>query len=99
MVIINYDPPLDPGIADFVAVLQEHGVETYESCEGGPGHTYPEPSIRFHGPRAAGIKAFACAAESGLPVFELRRVWRVEDGDLTGPWWELTFHTRGRKPR
>jgi hypothetical protein len=29
--------------------------------------------------------------DSGLPVAELRRVWVVVDGELTGPCWELTF--------
>ena len=90
----QYDPPLDPGIAAAVAALRQCGIETFESCEGGDGHSYPEPSVRFHGPRMEGLKALAGVIESGLAVDELRRVWRVEDGDITGPWWELTFATR-----
>jgi hypothetical protein len=43
------DLGLDPGIVDFVRVLQEAGVETTESCQGGEGHTYPEPTVRFNG--------------------------------------------------
>jgi hypothetical protein len=34
---------LDPGIAEYVRVLLAQGVETFESCQGGPGHAYTEP--------------------------------------------------------
>jgi len=30
-----YEPPLDPGIARYVEVLNGNGIETFESCEGG----------------------------------------------------------------
>jgi hypothetical protein len=40
---------LDRGIRDQVAALRECGVETFESCEGGPSHAYPEPTVRFYG--------------------------------------------------
>ena len=36
---------LDPGIAQFVKTLQQHGIETFESCEGGEGHASPVPMI------------------------------------------------------
>ncbi len=42
---MEFDPPLDPGISEFVAVLQSKGVETYESCQGGDGHAFFEPTI------------------------------------------------------
>lgn len=87
----SYDPPLDEGIAPFVHVLVESGVETFESCEGGPGHAYPVPTVRFHGYREEGMRALAAALAAGLPVAGLRRVWDVIDGEPTGPHWELTF--------
>lgn len=87
----RFDPPLDPGIYDAVVALQDSGVETFESCEGGPGHAYPEPTVRFHGDKAAGLRALAIALEKGLPVSELRRTWPVIEGEPTGPYWELTF--------
>ena len=90
----RFDPPLDEGIAPLVSVLRTGGVETFESCEGGPGHAYPEPTIRFHGDRSEGFRAMALAHRSGLPVQALRRVWPVQDGEPTGPWWELTFYDR-----
>ena len=67
------------------------GVETFESCQGGPGHAFLEPTIRFHGGHTEGIRALAVAMEAELPVDALRRVWTVIDGEPTGPCWELTF--------
>lgn len=87
----TYDPPLDIGIAAAVDMLRAAGIETFESCEGGPGHAYPEPTVRFYGDRAEGFKALAIAIQRGLPVTGLRRVWPLVDGEPTGPWWELTF--------
>jgi len=87
----NFDPPLDAGIERAVIILREHGVETFESCQGGDGHAYPRPAIRFTGERPEGFRALAVALQHGLHVAYLRRVWRMEDGDPAGPWWELEF--------
>ncbi len=86
-----FDPPLDRGIAKAVVALRGCGVETFESCEGGEGHAYPVPTIRFHGNKAEGPRAFAALTNEGFPVAELRRTWLIEDGELTGPYWEVTF--------
>jgi len=53
---ISYEK-LDSGIRDAVRILAEAGVETCESCQGGKGHAYPEPTIRFYGERSAGFHA------------------------------------------
>jgi len=87
----EYDPPLDHGIYNAVETLRRAGIETFESCEGGPDHAYPEPTVRFYGDQAEGFNALAAAMRGGLPVAELRRVWPLLDGEPTGPWWELTF--------
>jgi hypothetical protein len=86
---------LDQGIANAVSVLVRAGIETFESCAGGPGHAYPVPTIRFYGDRSEGMRALAAAMSERLPVAELRRVWPVLDGEPTGPWWELTFSASG----
>lgn len=86
-----FDPPLDEGIRPAVECLFSAGIETFESCEGGNGHAYAEPTVRFHGGREAGYKAVAIAMGDGFKVSELRRVWPLLDGELTGPYWELTF--------
>ena len=88
----NIHPPPDAGIAHAVAVLRRENVETYESCEGGEGHSFPEPTVCFHGTRAEGFRALAVAMRARLPVWELRRVWRVENGEPVGPHWHLVFY-------
>jgi hypothetical protein len=88
---LQFHPPLDPGIRDVVIALATNGVETFESCEGGKGHSFPEPTVRFEGGASEGLRAMAVALENGLPVARLRRVWGVIDGTMHGPWWEMTF--------
>jgi hypothetical protein len=91
-----YDPPLDTGIRVAVNALRGAGVETFESCEGGEGHAFCEPTIRFHGEYSEGFRALAFALQIGLHVTSLRRVWGVQDNEPCGPWWEITLSpTRG----
>jgi hypothetical protein len=90
----TYDPPLDPGIAAYVRVLASHGIETYESCEGGAGHAFPEPTIRFHGGKLEGFRALAIASTHAMPVAAIRRLWAIIDGEPTGPTWEMVFYRR-----
>jgi hypothetical protein len=86
---------LDPGVAQYVDVLDAAGVETYESCEGGEGHSYAEPAVRFYGERGQGFHALAVALQHGFPVRAVRRIWTVdEDGHPRGPNWELAFWRR-----
>lgn len=87
----EYDSPLDHGIARAVEVLNSVNIETYESCEGGAGHCYPEPTVRFHGDYSEGFRALAVALQHKLPVMALRRIWVVTHGEPVGPSWELTF--------
>lgn len=87
---------LDSGIASYVEALRLAGVETFESCEGGSGHAFAEPTVRFHGHRDEGFRALAAAQQLGLPVSELRRTWPIYDGEPTGPYWELTFYKRAQ---
>lgn len=87
----DFDPPLDAGIRRAVEILYDAGIETFESCEGGPGHSYPEPAIRFYGERDQGWKALHIALQNGLPVSTVRRIWRIIDGEPIGPHWEIVF--------
>jgi hypothetical protein len=84
---------LDPGIAQHVDILDAAGIETFESCQGGDGHSFPEPTVRFYGGRGEGFRALAVALQVGpLPVKAIRRYWRVgSDGAPEGPNWEMTF--------
>jgi hypothetical protein len=83
---------LDSGICEIVRILMEAGVETFESCEGGPGHAFTHPTVRFHGHREEGFRAMAVAQSHGLNVTYLRRVWDVIEGEPTGPQWEMVFY-------
>ena len=94
---VIFSPPLDKGIERAVRVLVDAGIETFESCQGGNGHSYSEPTVRFYGGKGEGFRALAAALQAGLPVTDLRRVWPVLDNEPTGPWWELTFTPTKRR--
>ena len=59
---------LDPGIRKAVERLQAEGIETFESCEGGTGHSFPEPTVRFYGTPEAGWRAVGICLAYGLPI-------------------------------
>lgn len=88
---LHFEPPLDEGIREIVTTLVANGVETFESCEGGRGHSFPWPTVRFEGSSSEGLRALSVALSYGFRVDELKRVWGVVDGLLHGPWWEMTF--------
>jgi len=97
MTAIKYSA-LDSEIRPMVRALRAHDVETFESCQGGTGHAYPVRTVRFHGEKDEGFRAYAAAIREGLPVDALRRVWLTVGEELTGPYWEMTFHSRGQRP-
>lgn len=90
---LYFNPPLDEGIREIVITLVRNGVETFESCEGGAGHCFPEATVRFEGTDSEGLRAASVALAHGLPVRRLRRVWGVQNNMLHGPWWEMTFRS------
>lgn len=90
--------PVDMGIVRAVKVLRDAGVETFESCEGGEGHTYPEPTVRFHGPPGCGWKAVGELMVYEFPVRRLSHTWRFAKNRVgegpDGPYWEVTFYRK-----
>lgn len=83
---------LDPGIRRFVQLLRQHGVETFQSCDGAhPDASYREAIVEFHGNQYEGFRALAAALMYALPVRRLERFWSVQDGEPVGPSWALTF--------
>ena len=82
---------VDSGIRRFMRLMLAGDFETYESCEGGEGHSFVDPTIRFHGNRGEGFRAFAWLMAHGVEPESLRRFWQIEDGEPTGPKWEITF--------
>ncbi|MDH5573360.1 MAG: hypothetical protein OEY89_16475 [Gammaproteobacteria bacterium] len=91
----DIDMPIDAGIRNYVLILRSEGIETFESCEGGAGHVFAEPTVRFFGSQSEGYLAFSIAVKHGLPVISLRRYYSVSDNQLEGPWWEICFRTTG----
>lgn len=87
-------PGLDIGIRHFVCILRSQGIETCQSCEGGPGHSYHEPTVEFIGDHAEGPRAVAAALAYGLPVMALHRSWEICMGEMRGPIWTMTFRMK-----
>jgi hypothetical protein len=76
---------IEPGVRVLVRILVEQaGVTTFSSCEGGPGHTYPCRMVRFRGDA---FRAVRVARAHGFPLLQLSR-----HHSLTGalaPFWQL----------
>lgn len=87
----QFDPPLDSGVRRYVEALHAACIETFESCQGGNGHTILEPTVRFHGGIGEGFLAFAVASQHHFPVTALRRTWVIINDEPTGSYWEMTF--------
>jgi hypothetical protein len=83
---------LDAGIRFAVRVLHAAGIQTGQSCEGGEGHAYPEPTIDLDRDGTnAGFAAWAALREYGLPVATIGRTWQDQSGELVGPFWRIVF--------
>jgi hypothetical protein len=86
------DRPIDLGIVRAVKVLDDAGVETFESCEGSEGHSMPEPTVRFHGESGEAWRALHLCLNYDLPVKAVRRCWDLTPaGEPHGPYWEVVF--------
>jgi hypothetical protein len=89
--VIGFDPPLDEGIREIVMTLIANNVEAFESCEGGVGHSFSEPTVRFLGSSAEGLRALSVVIDHGFPVRALSRSWSIVDKMVDGPFWEMRF--------
>jgi hypothetical protein len=91
---------LDPGIERECLTLWDNGIETVQSCQGGQDHAYPEPTVEFLGGPGEGFRAYAIAVELGLRPHQIRRVWKVMDGEIRECLWAMTFWRPGsyKKP-
>lgn len=89
------DPNLESGVKNAVITLINNGIITYESCQGGEGHLYKEPTIRFSGDRTEGMKAYHILVSNGFSVVSISRIWVNMDEELTGPNWEIILEKRG----
>ena len=90
----KFDIPLDPGIERAVLFLRNNGIETFESCEGGEGHAYIEPTVRFHGQYDSLLKAAGLLIHYDFPLKSVRRYYSVLWNELVGPYNEVTFREK-----
>lgn len=88
---IDRDSPVDLGIVRAVKILQDAGVSTIESCEGGEGHSYPEPTVTFAGDGPTGWRAIGELMTYGLPIKHFGQMWSFDEGHPAGPDWHVTF--------
>ncbi len=84
---------LDPGIRFAVRVLHAAGFDTCQSCQGGDGHSYLEPTVDMvaGGDDADGFGALAALAEFGLPVSGIAIFWNIKNGLPYEKLWRITF--------
>lgn len=83
---------LDPEIKEAVKILNQYGIQTNESCQGGTDHAYSKPTITFVGDKTEGFKALDIAIKHGLKVDTIERYWVVdENAEPVGPNWKMTF--------
>jgi len=76
---VDFASFIDAGILPAVEILNEQGFETFESCQGGEGHCYEDPTVRFFGSEFDLIRAYETCRAFGLNVFEAKRVFRKAD--------------------
>lgn len=70
-------------------------METVQSCQGGEGHAFPRPTVRFWGEMSEGYRATAVLLTHGLRIRDLIRCWRMNEyAELVGPRWEVTFYEK-----
>lgn len=93
----DVDMEIDPDIREAVLILRSHGVQTTESCQGGPGHACPEPVIYFAGNLYEGYRTYAIAKNYGLNVLSIAYECGESDGWLESPRWKMTFRDTNRK--
>lgn len=84
---------LDAGVRFAVRVLHANGFETCQSCQGGRGHAYLEPTVEMiaGADDAEGFGALAALQAYGLPLSEISIVWHVRSGLPYEKNWRITF--------
>jgi len=69
---------LDRGIRPAVELLIQNGFKTFESCQGGRGHAYYSPTVRFHGDETELLRAYEICEASNMAISCVRRVYSKE---------------------
>ena len=84
---------MDAGIRFAVRVLHAAGIDTCQSCQGGAGHPYSEPTVEMvaGADGAEGFAALAALSAYGLAVAEVAQIWHVKNGLPYEKLWRITF--------
>ena len=87
--------PLDPGIADVVHLLRQNGINTFASCQGGPGHSFLWPTVRIEPTDPYNMKPdidriATILSEAGCVGYYLKQVYAYQAGPR--PWAEPGQH-------
>lgn len=85
---------IDAGVRFAVKVLHAAGIKTGQSCQGGAGHSYPEPTVDLMtdgADDALGFAALAALRAYGLPVSSAALMWNVVGSRPDGPLWRISF--------
>jgi hypothetical protein len=86
---------IDPQIVAALHALADHEIDTFSSCQGGPGHPGygGMPVILFHGDDHAGSWAVWLLETQGFKVQTLSRHWDLNHGLPRAPFWQVTLRT------
>lgn len=87
---------LDRGIIRIVRVLTDGGIETWQSCEGGHGHSYEWPSVDIIDRPWA---ALDLCVMYDLPVHTISNLFEIWEGKPTRPFWRVEFSPHKMKHR
>lgn len=84
---------IDPKIVAALHALADYEIDTFSSCQGGPGHPCVMPEILFHGGESAGLYAVWLLEAQGFRVQELSRHWDLDHGLPRQPLWRVALRS------
>lgn len=86
---------IDAGIMLALHALADREIDTFSSCQGGPGHDGYQgmPTILFHGGESAGLWAVWLLECQGFRVQTLTRHWDLDHKPPREPFWQVTLRT------
>ena len=82
---------VDKGIVNELKILNNYGIRTCQSCEGGVGHAFGKPTIDFFGDIKEGYKVYNIAIKHKLNVDYLVRIYNIDDNELKQVDWGIVF--------
>lgn len=81
---------LDDGIIKVVRVLRKAGIDTFNSCQGGPGCRFDRSVVWFNGDIDEGFRAEKILMDAGFKVYQIAHFWHTRQ-NMKCPYWEISF--------